>query len=122
MTPMERMHDMIRQMEEALDGVTVLVPVTVKQDTINEAIEAGLQGGISYWGSWDKQGGRVAIYDHESAVQEILRITPEKIRTGLVAMATQHPRHFADLNGDRIDAITGDVLIQCAIFGEVVHA
>jgi hypothetical protein len=36
-------------------------------------------------------------------------------------MRDQYPRHFADLVGEDDDAITGDVWLQLAVFGEVIY-
>ena len=35
-------------------------------------------------------------------------------------MAETHPRHFADFLAGNEDATTGDVLLQLAVFGELV--
>ncbi len=39
---------------------------------------------------------------------------------GVKIMAETNPRHFGDMIGEGGDSITGDVLIQCAVFGYVV--
>lgn len=36
-------------------------------------------------------------------------------------LATKYPHHFCDILKDGGDATTGDVLIQCALFGEIVY-
>lgn len=38
---------------------------------------------------------------------------------GLRVMAEKHPRHFADFLTENDDATTGDVFLQCCLFGEV---
>lgn len=52
------------------------------------------------------------------------KISRAEIVCGLVAMAEKAPHHFRDLLGDDpdMDMHTGDVLIQCAIFGEVKYS
>lgn len=42
------------------------------------------------------------------------------ITSGINVMAAKYPRHFADLINDNADSITGDVFLQCCLFGEVV--
>jgi hypothetical protein len=49
-----------------------------------------------------------------------VEVTYEKLKEGARVMATKYPRHFANMVGDNGDAETGDVLVQCAVFGEVV--
>ena len=43
------------------------------------------------------------------------------IKKGLRIMANKHPRHFGDWLGENDDATTGDVFLQCCLFGEVVY-
>lgn len=43
------------------------------------------------------------------------------IRQGLQVFATKYPRHFSDFMQDNEDACTGDVFLQCCVFGEAVY-
>jgi hypothetical protein len=36
-------------------------------------------------------------------------------------MRDQYPRHYADLVEENDDAITGDVFLQLAVFGELIY-
>lgn len=49
------------------------------------------------------------------------RLDWEAIVRGLIAMSKLEPRHFFDAANDDGDAITGDVFLQCCLFGEVVY-
>jgi hypothetical protein len=42
------------------------------------------------------------------------------IRHGLQVMANQYPRHWNNFINDNEDADTGDVFLQCCLWGEVV--
>lgn len=44
----------------------------------------------------------------------------ECLERGLRLLSAQHPRHWADFIDDNSDAITGDVFLQLALFGEIV--
>jgi len=44
----------------------------------------------------------------------------ESLQRGLTVMGEKYPRHMADMLDENDDAITADVLIQCAVFGELV--
>lgn len=44
----------------------------------------------------------------------------EKLLIGLQTMATKYPQHFNSLVGENDDAETGDVFLQCCLFGEIV--
>lgn len=49
------------------------------------------------------------------------KLTRIELREGLRVMAAKAPRHFADMLLGNGDAITGDVFLQCCLFGEVVY-
>lgn len=41
-----------------------------------------------------------------------------KIRQGIATLATNYPHKFRDIIAEDCDMYTGDLLIQCALFGE----
>jgi hypothetical protein len=43
------------------------------------------------------------------------------LRSGLAVMANGYPRHYADVLTENDDATTGDVFLQCCLFGRVVY-
>lgn len=49
------------------------------------------------------------------------RLTRHKIMRGLATMARVSPRQFGLLVMGNGDAVTGDVLVQCTLFGEVKY-
>ena len=49
------------------------------------------------------------------------RITIADVEKGLKLMQEQYPRHYADLVEEEDDAITGDVWLQLAVFGELIY-
>lgn len=49
------------------------------------------------------------------------RLTPVALKKGLQVMASRWPDHFADLIADNDDACTGDVFLQCCVFGDVIY-
>lgn len=44
------------------------------------------------------------------------------IKKGLTLMAKKEPKHFADFIGGDYDQNTGDIFLQCCLFGEVIYA
>lgn len=60
--------------------------------------------------------GTLTIEDTESFTLNL-----ESITNGLVIMATDCPRHFGDFMAETDDATTGDVFLQCCLFGEVIY-
>ena len=47
-------------------------------------------------------------------------VTLESFVNGLNVMADRYPQHFKDVITENYDAVTSDVFIQCAVFGEIV--
>lgn len=45
----------------------------------------------------------------------------DAIASGLAIMREKYPKHFGDFVAENDDAITGDVFLQCCLFGEVVY-
>lgn len=100
---------------------------------------------LYHYGNWEKEliniekgrlflsdyvmndGGWLEIRDCEyNGDDEIGAFTPvklnfEMILKGLMVMKDKYPRHYKDIVGNyNADAITGDVLVQCAMFDEIV--
>jgi hypothetical protein len=48
-------------------------------------------------------------------------LTGEKIRASLNVIAEKHPHHLSSITEDNADCETGDVITQCALFGEIVY-
>lgn len=82
----------------------------------------------SYW-HWAQliplqEGGALIISSKEG--DEIngakkWRLDRTSIEAGLEAMRTKHPRHYGDFLAENEDAITGDVFLQLALFGQLVY-
>lgn len=71
-------------------------------------------------------GGGVVLRETEADSnpnrQPLHCLTFEKLMLGVRTMAEKYPQHFADmLKEGASDATTGDVLVQCAIFGEIKY-
>ena len=49
------------------------------------------------------------------------RLTPTALKKGLQVMADKYPSHFADLLAENDDACTGDVFLQCCVFGDAIY-
>lgn len=98
--------------------VTVEVPSEHVRDYVERAR-------IDYWG--EKAGGmfgeledlsdlRLDIHELDGGGEHVLDAV--KLERGLAVMAAKYPHSFAELVLDLGDAHTGDLLIQCAVFGD----
>jgi len=45
----------------------------------------------------------------------------EMMKDGAKIMQDKYPRHYKNAMNDNADADTGDVFLQCALFGEVIY-
>ena len=66
-------------------------------------------------------GGVVFIEDREGGDGKTYELSLTSIQEGLAVMARDFPRHYADFLGENDDAETGDVFLQCCLFGDVVY-
>ncbi len=64
-------------------------------------------------------GCAVVVEDIET--QKEHRLDKAAIQKGLKAMQEKCPRHWGDFLSGNDDATTGDVFLQCCLFGEVVY-
>jgi len=119
----------------------------VNEKDIADLLCTGFEGGVGYWCKivgyekpekifeWNtfasdgyvykyvqypmSEGGAVLLKDTEG--DERWKLDLDGIRKGLSVMASKYPRHWENFVNDQYDADTGDVFIQCALFGEVVY-
>ena len=49
------------------------------------------------------------------------RLDRAALLRGIEIMAEKYPRHFANVVSENDDAETGDVFLQCCLFGEIVY-
>ena len=68
-------------------------------------------------------GATVLLTDREAEEPGpfTLTLNREKLIAGLQVMASKYPRHFANFMSENDDAETGDVYLQCCLFGEIVY-
>ena len=117
---------------------TVTVKQTISQERLEDLLCCAFEGGIGYWArivdaTWSSgvdyshqlpvRGGAVRLGDSTGegwpeGARPIL--SRDSIRRGLQTMADKYPRHWSDFVRENEDAITGDVFVQCVVFGEVV--
>lgn len=78
-----------------------------------------LDGGASriYRAAW---GGLVELFDMEDGHKRYT-LTKDRLTEGLQIMAQKHLRHWADFINEAGDARTGDVFLQCCLFGGIMY-
>lgn len=61
------------------------------------------------------------IQDNEDESEPTFELTLEKLVKSFDVMREKCPHHLGDFFSGNDDATTGDVFIQCALFGEIVY-
>lgn len=65
------------------------------------------------------EGCAVIIRDIEE--DKLHTLDMKAIHKGMTVMQSKYPTHFGNFLSDNTDAITGDVFIQCCLFGKIVY-
>ena len=81
------------------------------------------------WAAILNNGGTLVVYDEYEMDSELNEgeepakhyLTLKDVRKGLRLMKKEYPHHYADLVEENDDAITGDVWLQLAVFGELIY-
>ncbi len=120
-------------------GFTITHTIEISDQRVGDLICSGVEGGIGYWCgeikyvttlshepkpseyTWEYvlRGGEAKFYvpDYED---EWFSLTREKCEHGLALLRDKYPQHFLNFVDETDDADTGDVFIQCCLFGELV--
>jgi hypothetical protein len=98
---------------------------TVPEGVVRDLLICAWEGGSNYWAEADGPADLafrpegVVVRDCEG--DEHL-LNQKTLTNGLQVMARDWPRHWANVvNEDEMDAETGDVFLQCCLFGTIVY-
>ena len=131
--------------EKPLKLAEFTTTVNISDVRIKDLLACAFEGGFNYWGTisdykMDKDvdvlpeedtyyhisqrlplipGCKVIIEELEDTKKQY-SLTREDLVRGLAVMSSKYPRHFADFIAENEDAVTGDVFLQCCLFGEVI--
>ena len=117
--------------------------VTVSDKRIEDLLCDAFEGGSNYWYVIKKfnfppgqtkqslgityphielplKGGSLLIGEVEGNPEYDKVLDRAAIERGLQLMAEKYPKHYADFMTENDDAITGDVFLQVALYGEVI--
>lgn len=126
--------------------ISVNVKHEISLDRISNLLCSAFEGGSNYWYQIQKfvqpkaltfrtdedqvyrhldyplnDGGAVIVGDMEDEDSEPKRLDLKSIQKGLQIMAEKYPRHMGDFLNDNDDAETGDVFLQCCLFGDAIY-
>jgi hypothetical protein len=124
--------------------------VEISDDDIANLLCSAFEGGSNYWYRiikfnkpkgkvWAGEDGDMAEFAHisyplspggsliiavegdEAKAGLKYRLSRKQLQSGLDAMRLRCPHHFANVINNNADAITGDVFLQCCLFGEAIY-
>lgn len=124
----------------------ITITKDIELQRISDLLCCALEGGSNYWYMieaykqpmmWDfdsnetegkhyaqdyplNAGGALKISDMEDD-DKIYWLNMDAIKKGLQVMADKFPVHFGDFLGEDEDAATGDIFLQCCLFGDIIY-
>ena len=116
--------------------IVMTLTFPLSEGTFHDQVTTSIEGGSNYWARIDvgehQPGWRnyftakytiIEISDEKAgAVQgQTYELSLDKLKAGLQIVADKYPHHFKDIIEQSGDATTADVLVQCALFGEIVY-
>lgn len=107
---------------------TISIRSHIKLEDIESLLDSASRGS-SYWCENDlgyESNVKLAVSDKGYTLEDIEEenthiLDIKKIKKGLTVMAKKEPRHFADFISEDYDQTTGDVFLQCCLFGKVIY-
>ena len=119
-----------------MDANKVAVTVSIESQTLDDLLCNALEGGSNYWymiSDWDKAGreflhegpmagGWLKFVGEEINGRTEWKLDRDGMLRGFAVMVDKYPRHAANaLSETECDAETGDVFLQCCLFGELIY-
>lgn len=122
--------------------MTFKVETEVSDEQVLSLLLSAFSGGSAYWiesikliqpdkkwfpqvdeslptGDFILKGGTAEIMDGEG--EQMLVLTKDKIWHGVQDFSDNHPTDFADMLTENADQNTGDIFLQCCLFGKAIY-
>jgi hypothetical protein len=132
-----RMNEVVEKLEQTV----INMPVSISAKRLMDVLTGAVEGGSNYWARISKynypegksredysyphielpfDGGSITFEDAEEQEGfEPTDLTYDKLQNGLKVMAEKYDWHFKNIVDENDDAETSDVLLQCALFGQI---
>ena len=114
------------------------VTTTINHERVANLLCSAFEGGSNYW-YCDLEEGHVpdgvtykffhmelplkggSVLFKDGHVCGLLVLDGPAIQRGLQVMAKESPSHLADVLTENDDSTTGDVFLQCCVFGKLIY-
>lgn len=112
------------------------ITIEIKPELLKDLLVTAVEGGSNYWAAFTDVERDEELYvtktrlsDREADTPRVFTVTPDTLAVGLQNLATRMSkrgesaagRHLTDALTENGDAITADVVLQMALFGEIVY-
>ena len=118
------------------------VTTTINHERVANLLCSAFEGGSNYWYCDLEEGhvpdgvtykffhmelplkGGSVVFDVQGSAKEDdgqLVLDGPAIQRGLQVMAKEYPSHLADVLTENDDSTTGDVFLQCCVFGKLIY-
>lgn len=112
------------------------ITIDVSEQMLHDQVTAAIEGGSNYWARIDVGAHKLGWANYFTAKFTVIEVSDEKagavrghsyklsvpkLLGGLGVLARKYPHHFCAILAENGDATTGDVLVQCALFGDIVY-
>lgn len=116
--------------------IKMTIAFKLSEGMFHDQVTAAIEGGSNVWARINvgkhQPGWRnyftakftiIEIGDEKAgAIQgKTYKLSLRKLKAGLQVLADKYLHHFKDIIAETGDATTGDVLVQCALFGDIVY-
>lgn len=117
-------HEAVQRLPVGVPGLELQVKYTLLQRDIDNLISAAFCGGVNYWCIVDRVPTSPEWFCYVRTVDEPARslvLNREKLLLGLERAARRYPKRFEEFMSETGDASTADVILQLALFDDVLY-
>lgn len=100
----------------------MIIAINVKNEIVRDAIGGA---GCNYWcdfrdprHAWDRDKLQLTLVETGDGEPKVHTINRPDFERAVALLAEKFPQHFAELVEENADRVTGDLIVQLAIFGE----
>lgn len=114
--------------------------VEISDELVSNLLCCAFEGGSNYWYMIERyepfginkqfefphitvpltEEGTIVITDKNEEDGEHFKLNRLSLARGLQVMVTEYSKHFQDILDETEDAATGDIFLQCCLFGKVI--
>lgn len=122
--PAKRFASLLTCALEGGSGYWANIEEKIRPDDPKPVLDAGWENARVWLADYPLQpGGAILISDRTASPNDVRteRLDYSAVIRGAYVMAERYPRQWADFLSENEDAETGDVFLQCCLFGDAIY-